>query len=58
MTIKDGFRHRPTELAMSQTYVAIIMWFSKLHYFSADGGNGSRYSRRLLRGLSPSRWVI
>ncbi|UJR22255.1 hypothetical protein I4U23_025316 [Adineta vaga] len=42
------------ENAMSQTYVATFTWFSKLQYFTVDGMNDNRYSRRMLRGLSPS----
>ncbi|CAF1516820.1 unnamed protein product [Adineta ricciae] len=55
ITINDRFGMRSVETIICRTYVAIIMWFSRLRHLSVDGGDGSYYSRRLLRGLSPSR---
>ncbi|UJR16281.1 hypothetical protein I4U23_003187 [Adineta vaga] len=55
MTIKDDLRIRLMEVAMSQIYGAISMWFSKLQYISVDGHAHISYTRRILSGLSPSR---
>ncbi|CAF4236934.1 unnamed protein product [Rotaria socialis] len=53
--ICDGFRCRPIEIIIAQTYVAIFTWLSNIQYLNLDGIDGNRYSRRLLRGLSSMR---
>jgi hypothetical protein len=55
MTISDAYKFRPMEIIIAQTYVAIFAWLSNLQYLHLDGIDGSRYSRRLLRGLSSTR---
>lgn len=55
MTIKDGIRIRSIEVILSQIYVSIFMWFSRLQYFDVDGQDHSRYTQRILHGLSVSK---
>jgi hypothetical protein len=55
MTIIDASRNKSVQITIGQTYVAIFAWLTNLQYLDCDGIDGNLYSRRLLRGLSPTR---